>query len=296
MTGAQTPAASATPEVSGLVRPIGVFDSGVGGLSVVRHLQQQLPHEDLIYLADQAHIPYGPRPTAEITAFSEAITRFLLAQGAKAIVVACNTATAAAIDALRAEFPGTPFIGMEPALKPAAAQTQTGKIGVLATPGTFASPRYALLLDRFAREVQVYEDPCVGLVAAIESGELDAPATKAILQAATGPMLAAGVDTLVLGCTHYPFILPLLRAVVGQDIRIIDPAPAVARRTADVLQHHELSTPPPHSGLLTCYTSGDPQRFVEIERVLQIPICPAIGAVWSAGDLSIRSARALHPS
>ncbi|MEZ4515836.1 MAG: aspartate/glutamate racemase family protein [Chloroflexota bacterium] len=162
-------------------RPIGVFDSGVGGLSVVRHLQQRLPQENLLYFADQAHIPYGGRTVDEITAFSTAITRFLIDRQAKAIVVACNTATAAAIDALRVGFPDMPFVGMEPALKPAAAQTQTGKIGVLATPGTFASRRYAMLVDRFAKQVEVFEDPCVGLVSRIEAGRLADGETARIL-------------------------------------------------------------------------------------------------------------------
>lgn len=290
MTASRPSEGDAVPPKLPAIRPVGVFDSGVGGLSVVRHLRQQLPHEDLIYLADQAHIPYGPRSTAEIIRFSKAITRFLLAEGAKAIVVACNTATAAAIDALRAEFPATPFIGMEPALKPAAAHTHSGKVGVLATPGTFASPRYALLVDRFAREVEVYEDPCLGLVAAIETGDLDSPQTAAILREATGPMLAAGVDTLVLGCTHYPFVLPLLREIVGPQVQLIDPAPAVARRTADVLQQHELLTPPPHQGTLSCYTSGDPERFVQLESVLLGSVCPATGVVWAAGELTTTQA------
>lgn len=294
MTAAQSSPRGTTPADSAALRPIGVFDSGIGGLSVVRHLQQQLSHEDLIYLADQAHIPYGPRPATEIIDLSKAITRFLLAQGAKAIVVACNTATAAAIDALRLAFPGVPFIGMEPAVKPAAAQTQTGKVGVLATAGTFASPRYALLVDRFARAVEVHTDPCVGLVAAIEAGDLASPHTEAILRAATEPMLAAGVDTLVLGCTHYPFVVPLLRRIVGPDVDIIDPAPAVARHTADVLQQHDLSTPLPQPGSSTCFTSGDPQRFMQIAESLLGPPCRATAVEWVAGELTTTITPALR--
>jgi glutamate racemase len=266
-------------------QPIGVFDSGVGGLSVVRHLRDQLPGQDILFVADQAHIPYGFRATEEIAAFSRAITRFLLDRGAKLIVVACNTATAAAVDTLRAEFPDTPFVGMEPALKPAAAQTHTGRIGVLATPGTFASPRYATLMDRFARQVTVYEDPCLGLVSQIEAGETAAPETERILRAATEPMLAAGVDTLVLGCTHYPFVLPLLRSIVGDGVVIIDPAPAVARHAAHVLQQHQLSAHPAHQGTLTCYTSGDPERFAQLAALLLGQTCPVLPLHWVAGDL-----------
>lgn len=275
-------------------RPIGVFDSGVGGLSVVRHLREQLPNENLVYFADQAHIPYGSRSVGEIQHFSEAITDFLLYHQAKAIVVACNTATAAAIDALRANFTVVPFIGMEPALKPAAASTTTGKIGVLATPGTFASSRYALLMDRFARQIEVFEDPCLGLVGQIEAGELAAPETMRILTSATAPMLATGVDTLVLGCTHYPFVLPQLRSVVGDAIQIIDPAPAVARRTADVLQQRELATALPREGTLRCYTSGDMARFEQLAGELLGQQCPTARVQWTDSVLPATKAPSLQ--
>lgn len=267
-------------------RPIGVFDSGVGGLSVVRHLREQLPQEDLLYFADQAHLPYGGRSGAEIVHYSSEITRFLLVHGAKVIVVACNTATAAAIDTLRVDFSDTLFVGMEPALKPAAMHTAVGKIGVLATPGTFASSRYAMLIDRFAAQVEVYEDPCRGLVAQIEAGELLSAETARILTSATAPMLAAGVDTLVLGCTHYPFVLPLLRSIVGHDVTIIDPAPAVARHAGHVLQHHELSAGHKQPGTLTCFSSGEPSRFAELAGRLLEEKCLVTPTEWEAGELT----------
>lgn len=272
-------------------RPIGVFDSGIGGLSVIRHLHEQLPHEDLLYFADQGHIPYGARPLPQIQTFSAEITRFLLANGAKLIVVACNTATAAAIESLRATFPETLFVGMEPALKPAAAQTRTGKIGVLATPGTFASARYAMLIDRFTQQFEVLEDPCTGLVEEIEAGRLDSAETRRILTAATTPMLAAGVDTLVLGCTHYPFVRPLLAEIVGDRIAIIDPAPAVARRAANVLQQHDLSGDADRVGALTMFTSGDAEQGAQLAGRLLGTEVAATHAQWDGEGLVMDRSR-----
>ncbi len=162
--------------------PIGVFDSGVGGLSVLRHLRAQLPHENFIYIADQAHVPYGRRPLADIRALSEAVTQFLLTQNAKLIVIACNTVSGAALNSLRRTFPSLPFVGMEPAVKPAAAQTKSGKVGVLATAGTFESQRYLSLMHRFAKDVEVFENPCIGLVELIEAGQLDGADTTELLR------------------------------------------------------------------------------------------------------------------
>lgn len=218
--------------------PIGIFDSGIGGLSVFREIRTLLPDEDLVYLADQAHVPYGPRSKAEIQQFSEVISRFLIAHQAKVIVVACNTASAAALSFLRRRFPQVAFVGMEPAVKPAAQRTKTGNVGVLATEGTFASDRYVDLMLRFAQNVTVYEDPCLGLVNLIESGQFDE--TARLLQGIVQPMLAANVDTLVLGCTHYPFVIPVLQKVVGTAVSIIDPAPAVARQVKRVLEKNAM--------------------------------------------------------
>ncbi|HRE29622.1 MAG TPA: glutamate racemase, partial [Anaerolineales bacterium] len=183
---------------------LGVFDSGVGGLSVVRHLLRALPEAGVVYVADTAHVPYGPRSLAEVRAFSHAITRYLLDLGASEIVVACNTASAAALKSLRESFPGVPFVGMEPAVKPAAEQTHSGVVGVLATPATFQGELFASVVERFARDVRVLRQTCPGLVEQIEAGRLDTPDTEALLRGWLEPMLQEGIDALVLGCTHYP--------------------------------------------------------------------------------------------
>ena len=210
--------------------PIGIFDSGVGGLSVLRAIRAQLPNENLIYFADQAHVPYGPRSLAKVRQFSEAITRYLLAQGAKLIVVACNTASAAALHYLRETFPNIPFVGMEPAVKPAAEQTRSGVVGVLATPATFQGELYASVVERFANGVTVLQNTCSGLVEEIERGAVAGDKAHQILDAALRPMLGRGLDTVVLGCTHYPFAIPQIETICGDSVRVIDPAPAVARQ------------------------------------------------------------------
>lgn len=262
-----------------------MLDSGVGGLSVLIHLQRQLPSEHILYFADQSHIPYGPRSAEVIQAYTAGITRFLLRQGAKLIIVACNTATAAALDTLRSTFPDVPFVGMEPAVKPAALNTRSGKVGVLATPSTLNSNRYAGLMARYASGIQVYEDPCSGLVQLIEAGALDATETRALLERVVSPMLDAGVDTLVLGCTHYPFIRPLLERIIGDDITIIDPAPAVARHTRFVLQQHRLIAPDGQEGALRCFTSGDPRQMEAFAaRVLEAP-CAAEAVRWHHNEI-----------
>jgi glutamate racemase len=278
---------TAPEEISGDPRPIGVFDSGVGGLSVLRHIRDQLPREPLIYFADQAHIPYGPRGGDEIRRYAAEITRFLLGQGAKLIVVACNTASAAALEHLRDGFPHVPIVGMEPAIKPAASRTTTGKVGVLATPGTFTSPRYAALVDRYARGLTVLEDPCLGLVQQIEAGALDGPRTQAILRGAVEPMLDAGADTLVLGCTHYPFVLPVLEEIVNGRATIIDPAPAVARRAADVLQQNNLLAPESQPGTLRCLSSDDARQLADAVARLLGEQCLTEEVRWRRGRLAI---------
>jgi glutamate racemase len=243
------------------VAPIGVFDSGVGGLSVLRAIRRELPAEDVVYFADQGHVPYGPRPLEEVRDFSEAVTRFLLDRGAQLIVVACNTASAAALHSLRQTFPGTPFVGMEPAVKPAAETTRTGIVGVLATPATFQGALYASVVERFANHVTLLQDTCPGLVQQIEKGELDTPATRQILESALRPMLDRGIDTVVLGCTHYPFVIPLIQQIAGPGVRVIDPAPAVARQTARLLEMSGSRRAGEGSGLLRLFTSGDADRL-----------------------------------
>ncbi|MCS6910384.1 MAG: glutamate racemase [Anaerolineales bacterium] len=243
---------------------LGIFDSGVGGLSVLRHIRAQLPRADLLYFADTAHVPYGPRPLAEVRAFAEAITRFLLAQGARVIVVACNTASAAALKYLRATFPETPFVGMEPAVKPAAEQTRTGVVGVLATPATFQGELFNSVVERFANGVTVLPQVCPGLVQQIEAGRLDTPDTEAMLRGWVEPLLAQNIDVLVLGCTHYPFVIPLLEKICGPGVRVIDPAPAVARQTARVAA--ERLRVAEGEGRVAYFISGD---VIEFERALE---------------------------
>jgi glutamate racemase len=256
-------------------RPLGILDSGVGGLSTLRYIRQQLPQENLLYAADQAHVPYGPRSLAEIRHLTEQLVHFLLGRQVKLIVVACNTASAAALTHLRETFPDTPFVGMEPAVKPGAAQTRNGKVGVLATSGTFSSERYAHLTARFAQGVTVYEDPCRGLVELIEAGETAGTATEQLLRGCLAPMLAAGVDTIVLGCTHYPFVLPLIEKIVGPNVTIIDPSPAVARQTERVLQGYDLLTTAGQAGTTELFTTGDSDQLARLAGQL-------LGGTWRA--------------
>lgn len=222
--------------MSGNPSPIGVFDSGLGGLSVLRAMMEQMPGESMVYFGDQGHVPYGTRSMAEIRAFSDEITRFLLRRGSKLIVVACNTASAAALKYLREKHPAVSFVGMEPAVKPAAEKTRTGRVGVLATPATFQGELYASVVERFGAGVQFFQHSCPGLVAQIEKGDLDGDATKEILENALVPMIEQNIDTVVLGCTHYPFVIPVIQEIVGADVRVIDPAPAVARQVKRLLE------------------------------------------------------------
>lgn len=249
--------ASQIPVSNSCLSPIGIFDSGVGGLSVLRAIRQQLPGEALLYLADQAHVPYGPRPLEEVRSFSEEIVRFLLSRGAKLIVVACNAASAAALHSLRQTFPQVPFVGMEPAVKPAAERSQSRVVGVLATPATFQGALYASVVERFAQDVSLLQHTCPGLVAQIEAGHLDAWETRRILEDALRPMLSQGIDTVVLGCTHYPFVIPLIQEIVGPQVRVIDPAPAVARQVGRVLEARGLLNLGDTPGEIVYFTSGD---------------------------------------
>ncbi len=243
------------------LRPVGVFDSGVGGLSVLRAIRQQLPNETVLYFGDQGHVPYGTRTLEEVRGFSEAITRFLLVLGAKLIVVACNTASAAALHSLRQTFPDISFVGMEPAVKPGAENTRTGVVGVLATPATFQGALYASVVERFASNVILLQDTCPGLVQQIELGKLRSSETRAILVSALRPMLDQGIDTIVLGCTHYPFVIPLIQEIVGLGVRVIDPAPAVARQVARLLDSAGSRASYPSSEALHFFTSGESTRF-----------------------------------
>jgi glutamate racemase len=214
---------------------IGIFDSGVGGLSVLREIRKQIPDSPIIYFADQTHVPYGSRDLEEVYSLSKVITQFLLSLGAGIIVVACNTASAAALYPLREEFPDIPFVGMEPAVKPAAEKTHTGRVGVLATPATFQGKLYNSVVERFAKNVKIYQNTCSGLVQEIEKGNFSGIETRDILENALFPMLENKIDSVVLGCTHYPFVIPLIKEIVGPEVTVIDPAPAVAKQTMRIL-------------------------------------------------------------
>jgi glutamate racemase len=211
------------------VTVIGVFDSGVGGLSVLKHIRAALPGHDLLYVADSGHVPYGDKTQDYIRERSLALTRFLAGEGAAAVVIACNTATAAAAATLRERFT-LPIVAMEPAVKPAVAATRSGVVGVLATVGTLESARFAALLEQYAGDVEIVTQACPGLVEQVEAGELDSPATRALVERYTQPLIARGADTLVLGCTHYPFLKPVIEQLVGPDVRLIDTGEAVARQ------------------------------------------------------------------
>lgn len=258
----------------------------MGGLSVLQAIRQQLPAEPLLFFADQAHVPYGPRSLEEVCAFSFEITRFLLRQGAKLVVVACNTASAAALHALRQAFPGTPFVGMEPAVKPAAEHTHTGAVGVLATPATFQGALYASVVERFAREVRLLQHTCPGLVEQIEAGNLDGDETRRILNEALQPMLVQGIDTIVLGCTHYPFVIPLIEELAGEGVRVIDPAPAIARQVGRLLDQYGLRAEVPEPlPLPRILTSDDPAQLAALLPRLLGEAFPVEAAAWKNGHL-----------
>lgn len=289
--------------------PIGVFDSGVGGISVLRAIWQELPLETILYLADQAHVPYGPRPLEQVRKFSEVITQSLIEQGSKIIVVACNAASAAALHHLRNVFPNTPFVGMEPAVKPAVEYTRSGVVGVLATPATFQGALYASVVERFAAGVELIQDTCPGLVAQIEAGRLNTSDTRAILEKAILPMLHRGIDTIVLGCTHYPFVIPMIQDIAGENVRVIDPAPAVARQVRRLLEqsgslnsHSSKAKPskisPTRFDVRECegthfFTSGNHEAFRQILQQFLGVDCQVHSARWQ-DEQKLSLSRAEH--
>lgn len=215
---------------------IGIFDSGSGGLSVYRELVKLLPREQYFYYADNSHCPYGDKSPLYIQRRARFITEHFLDKGAHIIVVACNTATAAAIAKLRQEYPDIPFVGMEPAVKPAALGTETGVIGVLATAGTLKGSKYLKTRGLYEADVKIVEHVGKGFVELVERGILDGPEAEATVEASLRPLLDAGADRIVLGCTHYPFLKPVIERLAGPAVQVIDPAPAVARQTLRILQ------------------------------------------------------------
>ncbi len=265
--------------------PIGVFDSGVGGLSIVRQLLRTVPGIPLLYLADQAHVPYGDRSLEEVRRYAYGITDYLLGQGANVIVVACNTASAAALHALRSRYPQTPFVGMEPAVKPAAQTTRSGVVGVLATPATFQGVLFASVVERFSAGARIMEQTLPGLVERIEAGDLQGPRTRAIVEQGLQPLLELGADTIVLACTHYPFIIPLLQTLVPNGVQVIDPSPAIARQTARVLRQQFVEPQETSPGDLNLLTTGDPQRLAAMAEQLIGVRAAAKALRWDADKL-----------
>jgi glutamate racemase len=266
--------------------PIGIFDSGAGGLSVWREIVREMPHEATIYFADQVHMPYGPRGEEELRRFCAAITRFLIARDCKAVVVACNTASAAALKYLRETFPLLPTIGMEPAVKPAAAATRSGVVGIMATPATFQGRLFRATAGRHASSITLVNQVCDGLAEQVERGELDTPATEAMLRRHLGPILAAGADTIVLGCSHYPFVIDLIRQLAGPRVQVIDPAPAIARHLRQTLEQHPLLSPNTGTPAYQFFSTAAAAGFSSLlHKLLGIdgPVCEV---TWRGAELA----------
>ena len=246
---------------------VGVMDSGVGGISVLKHIHTLLPHENLMYVADSKYAPYGNKTAEEITVRCFELADYLIAKNLKALVVACNTATAAAINAMRENY-SLPIIGMEPAVKPAAEASKNGIIGVLATVGTLKSAQFAALLESYGRNVKVVTQACVGLVECIERGELDTPETKALIRQYTLPLLAEGADTIVLGCTHYPFVKDAIREIVGDKVTLIDTGAAVAKQLKRQLAEKDLLSTGKQKAELHFWTNSEAENAEQVTEKL----------------------------
>lgn len=248
--------------------PLGIFDSGLGGLTVAREILRLSPVERLIYIGDTAHVPYGPRSVAEVQRFSVEIARYLAdRRGCRAVVIACNTATSAAAEAVRAAV-SVPVVAMEPGVKPAVAATRSGVIGVLATVGTLTGDRFATLVKEYARNVRVLTQPCPGWVEAVEAGDFDSDATRTLIREYVTPLIAKGADTLSLGCTHYPLLRPLITEAAGPDVAILDTGEAVARRVLSVAPASAASPTGNHAPRIELLCTGDPHRFGSVATAI----------------------------
>lgn len=248
--------------------PIGVFDSGAGGFTILSALRKELPHESYIYLGDTAHCPYGTRSEEDITNLSLRACNFLIEQGVKLIVVACNTASQAALNALRTTYP-IPFVGVVPAVKPAARATRNGHIGIAATNSAVQADYLRQLIEDFASDIQVHVTGCPELVKLVERGELDGPTVETTLHQALQPLLLKNVDVIVLGCTHFPALRPAIERVVGKQVQIIDSGTAIARRTHTVLDSEGLAHPPsPDPSQIQVWCSGNPIPFSRVANQL----------------------------
>ncbi|MBN2346138.1 MAG: glutamate racemase [Candidatus Aminicenantes bacterium] len=260
---------------SGSPAPVGFFDSGVGGLSVLRAARRLLPRENLAYFADSAHCPYGGKSRVFVRRRALAISRFLLDKGSKAIVVACNSASEAALETLRGTFSGVEFVGVEPAVKVAQGLSRNQRIGVLGTPLTLNGRRFSRLMECYAPGMEVHTQPVSGLVELIESGRFDDPRTEATLRENLEPLLARGIDTLVLGCTHYPILLERIAAICGPRVDVIDTGEAVVRQLRNRLHARALLNSGPGPGHVEYYSSGAART-----------VAPVLGAIM--GDPSLK--------
>lgn len=264
---------------------VGLFDSGVGGLSIVRAVVDLIPAQPLFFLADQSHVPYGERKAEEVLHYSRRITQFLRSQRVVLIAIACNTASAVALQTLRTEFPDVPFVGMEPAVKPASQHTRSGVVGVLATPTTFQGELFSTLVERFAKNVKVIPHTCPGLVNEIEAGNLKGDKARDILQKAIQPMLDEGADTLVMGCTHYPFIVPLIRQIFGDGLVIIDPSVAIAQRIKHLLAENGWLADDHQKGKITIATTGDARTLEKKLPLFLGDEYPVVPLQWQDGNI-----------
>jgi glutamate racemase len=263
---------------------IGIFDSGLGGISVLREVRHRLPEVSLAYVADSAWVPYGARSEEFIRQRARALAEFLVGQDCDMIVVACNTATAAAVPMLRGSL-AQPIVGMEPAVKPATAATRSGTVGVLATVGTLQSARFAALLDQFGASIQVLTRACPGLVEQVEAADLDGPHTQALVRQYVLPLVQGGADTLVLGCTHFTFLRRLIEAVAGPDVRVIDTGEAVARRVAQLAA--SMRPGAQDDGGVAFWTSGDPAVLTgPLSRLWGAPVTLAALPAEYAGSIT----------
>ncbi len=245
--------------------PIGVFDSGLGGLTVWKELRRGLPAESIVYFGDGKNCPYGPKPVAEVIGYAEQAVRLLLDQGAKLIVVACNAATAAAIDYLRTTY-DLPFVGMEPAVKPAALSTRSGVIGILATRNTLKGHLFRDNVARYGDRVRILEAVGEGFVEIVEADLEQTPKAEETVRRVVEPMLNAGADRIVLGCTHYPFLAPVIRRVIGdRQVELVDPAPAVERRVAHLLTEFGLQAEVDHQPQYSFFTAAGPEYRTKLE-------------------------------
>ncbi len=258
---------SASASTTQDARPIGVFDSGVGGLSVLRAIRDELPAESVLYVADSGFAPYGDRSERYIEARAHALVEFLQREGAKAVVVACNTVTSVAVAALRSRF-NLPIVAIEPAIKPAVAASASRVVGVLATSVTLASPNVNKLVNAHGSGVDVIMQACPGFVELVERGTLDGGEAVAVVERHVRPVLARGADTLVLGCTHYPFLAPVIRAVAGPEVAILDPSGPVARELRRRLAAAGLLAPEGRAATERFVTSGRPEQVAAVMRQL----------------------------